>query len=138
MVFIHWFSSGAYDPDVIERDLSHIAALGMNTVGVFLYNTDISSWNFIDFLRRCETHDLRVDFSFRDVMPQLEFQASKVKELIEKNHLDINRTVFTVGDEKQSIYSFQGAEVEVFGKAVKESKSNKIPPAQKVFPTHFS
>ncbi|RKX33966.1 MAG: hypothetical protein DRP64_20475, partial [Verrucomicrobia bacterium] len=93
--FIHWFSSRAYDPDVIERDLSHIADLGMNTVGVFLYNESISSWNFIDFLRRCETHNLRVDFSFRDVMTRLDFQPAKVKELIKKNRLDINRTVFS-------------------------------------------
>lgn len=92
--FNHWFSSGAYDPDVIERDLAHIAGLGMNTVGVFLYNNTDSSWNFTDFLRRCENHDLRVDFSFRDVMTRLDFKASKVKELIEKNRLNINRTVF--------------------------------------------
>lgn len=35
--------------------------------------------------------------------------------------------MFLVGDEKQSIYSFQGAEVEIFQKAVTESGADSIP-----------
>ncbi|HBG27695.1 MAG: hypothetical protein A2Y10_10170 [Planctomycetes bacterium GWF2_41_51] len=92
--FEHWFSSEAYDPYVIDRDLSHIVDLGLNTVCVFIYNSDIDSWNFIDFLRRCENHNLHLDVSFRNVMPKLDFQVSMVKELIEKNQLAINRSVF--------------------------------------------
>ena len=37
-----------------------------------------------------------------------------------KSARQINRTIFVVGDEKQSIYSFQGARPEVFGETGKE------------------
>jgi len=93
--FNHWFSSVAYDPDVIERDIAHITDIGMNMVCVFIYIDDIDSTNFIDFLRRCENHKLRINLSLRDAMTvQLDFLAAKVKKVIEKNHLKINNTVF--------------------------------------------
>ncbi|MFA6186402.1 MAG: carbohydrate binding domain-containing protein [Phycisphaerae bacterium] len=93
-LFENWFSNEAYDPDVIERDLSHIANMGLNTVCVFIHNRELDSWNFIDFLRLCEKYNLRIDLAFRESMPKLDFQWEKAKEVIEKNRLSDNRTIF--------------------------------------------
>jgi ATP-dependent exoDNAse (exonuclease V) beta subunit len=52
-----------------------------------------------------------------------EFQdTNEVQFNIIKNSLNENTNFFVVGDSKQSIYSFQGAEIEVFNDSIKDNK----------------
>jgi hypothetical protein len=88
-----WLGADAYDPEIVERDLSRIAEMGLNMVSVFLYHDSLNSWNLLDLLRRCENHRLRVNLSLRPGTP-MDFPWEQVKEMIETNHLAENRTVF--------------------------------------------
>ena len=64
-LFEFWLSRAAYDPEAVERDLTHIESLGMNAVSVFLYGEQAPSQNLLDLLRRCRDHHLRVNMSLR-------------------------------------------------------------------------
>ena len=67
-LFERWLSAAAYDPVVVERDLTHIEGLGLNAVSVFLYDDSIPAQNLLDLLRRCRVHHLRVNLSLRPVV----------------------------------------------------------------------
>ena len=64
-----WFATDSYDPDLVEADLTEIAALGFNLVNIQF--TDFSSgWAqegraVIDFLERCRNHGIwaRIDLA---------------------------------------------------------------------------
>lgn len=61
----------------------------------------------------------RVKTDFRYIMVD-EFQDTNATQFeIVKNSMNSDTNLFVVGDSKQSIYSFQGAEIEVFNDAVK-------------------
>ena len=64
-LFEHWLSREAYDPDVVERDLTHIEQLGMNAVSIFVYRDSLESHNLLDALQRCRKHHLKVNLSLR-------------------------------------------------------------------------
>jgi len=64
----------------------------------------------------------KVDTNFKYFMVD-EFQdTNDVQYNIIKNSLNNDTNFFVVGDSKQSIYSFQGAEIEVFNNAIKDKK----------------
>ena len=57
-----WFEADQYDPDLVEADLSEIAALGFNLVNI-QFSDYISGWSqegraLIDFLERCRNHGI--------------------------------------------------------------------------------
>ena len=59
-----WFEADLYDPDLVEADLSEIAALGFNLVNIQFSDT-IGGWRqegraLIDFLERCRNHGIWV------------------------------------------------------------------------------
>jgi len=60
-----WLSAAAYDPQIIERDLSHIEDLGFNALSVFIYRDAVESQNLLDLLCRCRHHHLGVNLSLR-------------------------------------------------------------------------
>lgn len=91
--FEYWLDSDAYDPEIVERDLSRIEGMGLNSISAFLYHRSLNSWNLIDLLRRCERRRLRVNLSIRPGTP-MDFPWEQVKETIQKNRLAENRTVF--------------------------------------------
>lgn len=91
--FEHWVGRGAYDPEVIERDLRRIKAMNLNSVSVFIYHESLGAQHMLDFLRRCDAHDLKVNLSLRPGTP-LDFHWSEVKEMIETLRLAQNDTVF--------------------------------------------
>jgi hypothetical protein len=102
-LFEHWMSNGAYDPVVVERDLTHIENLGLNSVYVFVYDVDSKSLNLVDFLRRCRSHRLKAIVSLRpglsnalqtsDRDAAVASTASLCKTIIADNHLAGNDTV---------------------------------------------
>lgn len=91
--FEHWLGRGAYDPEVIERDLQRIKAMNLNAVSVFIYRESLEAQHLLDFLRRCEALDLKVNLSLRPGTP-LDFRWNEMRELIEHYRLAENDTVF--------------------------------------------
>ena len=91
--FEHWLGRGAYDPEIIERDLRRIKAMNLNAVSVFIYRESLEAQHLLDFLRRCEAHDIRVNLSLRPGTP-LDFRWNEMRELIEHYRLAENDTVF--------------------------------------------
>lgn len=67
----------------------------------------------------------KIETGFRYIMVD-EFQDTNAIqwEIVKSAGRDAN--LFVVGDEKQSIYSFQGGEIEVFHNAIKERFSEKV------------
>lgn len=91
--FEHWVGRGAYDPEIIERDLGRIQAMNLNAVSVFVYYESLNTQHMLDFLRRCEAHHLKVNLSLRPGTP-LDFRWNEIREMIERLHLAENDTVF--------------------------------------------
>ena len=84
--FEYWLGRGAYDPEVIERDLRRIQAMGLNAVSAFIYHRDLASQHLLDFLFRCERLGLKVNLSLRPGTP-MEFRWDEMKALIEHYRL---------------------------------------------------
>lgn len=91
--FEHWVGRGAYDPEIIGRDLRRIKAMNLNAVSVFIYHESLGAQHLLDFLRRCEELDLHVNLSLRPGTP-LDFRWNEMKGLIEHYRLAQNDTVF--------------------------------------------
>lgn len=91
--FEFWLGRGAYDPEVIERDLRRIQAMGLNAVSAFIYHRDLGAQHLLDFLFRCERLGLRVNLSLRPGTP-MDFRWNEMKALIEHYRLAENDTVF--------------------------------------------
>lgn len=80
--FEHWIGRGGYDPEVIQRDLERIRAMGLNSVSVFIYYRSLNGGHLLDFLRRCERLGLRVNLSLRPGTP-MDFRWNEIRALIE-------------------------------------------------------
>ena len=91
--FEHWVGRGAYDPEIIERDLRRLKAMKLNAVSVFIYHESLGAQHLLDFLRRCEAFDVHVNLSLRPGTP-LDFRWQEMRELIEHYRLALNDTVF--------------------------------------------
>lgn len=91
--FEYWLGRGAYDPEVIDRDLRRIAAMNLNAVSVFIYYRSLDALHLLDFLRRCDLLGIKVNQSLRPGTP-LNFRWEEMKALIEHYRLAENDTVF--------------------------------------------
>jgi hypothetical protein len=91
--FEAWLGRGAYDPEVIERDLRRIKAMNLNAISVFVYHESLHAQHLLDLLRRCEALGLHVNQSLRPGTP-MDFQWRQMRELIEYYRLAQNDTVF--------------------------------------------
>lgn len=91
--FEHWVGRGAYDPEVIERDLRRIAAMNLNAVSVFIYYRSLDAQHLLDFLHRCDRLGIKVNQSLRPGTP-LDFRWQEMKALIEHYRLAENDAVF--------------------------------------------
>ncbi len=91
--FEQWLGRGAYDPEVIERDLRRVKAMKLNAVSVFIHHESLKSQHLLDLLRRCEALGLHVNQSLRPGTP-MNFRWQEMKELIEYYRLAENDTVF--------------------------------------------
>jgi hypothetical protein len=91
--FEHWLGRGAYDPEVIERDLRRVKGMNLNAVSVFVYHDSLKAQHLLDLLRRCEALGLHVNQSLRPGTP-MDFRWKEMRELIEHFRLAQNDTVF--------------------------------------------
>lgn len=81
-----WLEAGQYDPDVIEADLTEIAALHFNLVNI-QYSDYEGLWAqegraLIDFLERCRSHGIWVQVALRTTLTNAAYagQASPTVE----------------------------------------------------------
>ena len=79
--FEYWLDPQAYDPDIIERDLSDCEAIGFNLVSVFCYHRSLQGRNLLDLLARCRDHGLKVNLSLRPGTP-MDFLWDEMKEMV--------------------------------------------------------
>lgn len=91
--FEHWLDRGAYDPEIIQRDLERIRTIGLNAVSAFVYHRSLARGHLLDFLGRCEALGLKVNLSLRPGTP-MDFRWAEMKEIIERCRLAGNDTVF--------------------------------------------
>jgi hypothetical protein len=90
--FEFWLDTQPYDPDVIERDLADLEAIGLNVVSAFVYHRSIPSRNLLDFLIRCRDHGLKVNLSLRPGTP-MDFRWDQIREIIVAHRLAENDTI---------------------------------------------
>lgn len=92
--FEQWLGARAYDPEVIEEDLTRIAGMGFNSVSVFLYRSSMETRNLFDFLARAQRHGLKVNLSLRPHADPFDFNRDEVRDMITFCRLAENDTVF--------------------------------------------
>jgi len=80
--WLHWLSSQQYDPEVVERDLAHLEALGANVVSIQLHNREqLPAMN--DFLARAQAHGILTNIFLSGAHPlstDLELCTGLVRE----------------------------------------------------------
>ncbi|MDR3706810.1 MAG: beta-galactosidase [Capsulimonadaceae bacterium] len=91
--FEYWIEKKAYDPEIVERDLRHIARLGFNEISIFINVRSIPSRNLLDILRMSRDLGLRVNLALRPGMPS-QFVASDLLGILSAYRLQQNDTVF--------------------------------------------
>lgn len=92
-VFEFWMSRQAYDPDIVQRDLSHIKELGFNAISIFVYAWTIQDQNLLDILCRAERLGLKVNLSLRPGTP-MDFPWHLVRQMIESHRLAEHDNIF--------------------------------------------
>jgi hypothetical protein len=113
--FEYWLGKGAYDPEVIQRDLDRIKRMGLNAVSIFIDHRSLESQHLLDFLRRCEVLGIHVNLSLRPGTP-LDFHWDQVKEIIEHYHLTQNDTIFAYDLAWEPSHGGQQAQQQVYGR----------------------
>lgn len=90
--FEYWMDARAYGPEIVDRDLANLKALGLNSVSAFVDHRSHGSRNLLDFLIRCEDHGLKVNLSLRPGTP-MDFRWAEIRQIIEANRLAENDTI---------------------------------------------
>lgn len=91
--FEHWIGARSYDPEIIDRDLDHIKAMGLNSVSAFVYTGYAKDQNMLDLLRRLDERSMKANVGLRPGMPS-SFNADDIKNAITQLRLAENDTVF--------------------------------------------
>lgn len=91
--FERWLGARSYDPEVMDRDLSHLKDIGYNAVSIFLNHPDIKAQNLVDLLRRLDRLHMKANVSLRPGTP-MNFPWPQIREHIERLRLAENDTVF--------------------------------------------
>ncbi|MCY2995698.1 MAG: hypothetical protein NTY19_48800 [Planctomycetota bacterium] len=93
LLFEHYLSRRAYDPEIFDRELARIKGLGMNMVSAFIGFDYHADRNLFDYLQRCDKYGLKVNLSLRPGTP-MDFEWDKLREMIVQNRLAQSDTVF--------------------------------------------
>ncbi len=91
--FEYWIGARSYDPEVIERDLSHLQDMGINAVAIFMHYTSNQDMNLLDILRRLDKRGMKANVSLRPGTP-FDFEWNHISEMIKTYRLWDNDTVF--------------------------------------------
>jgi hypothetical protein len=87
-----WLDQRFYDPDLVERDLARLEALGATMVSISAYDIRFHR-NLLDFLRRCAPHGLKVNL-FMGLASPIAYQEEALRTYLETTRLKDNPTVF--------------------------------------------
>ncbi len=93
--FEYWLGARSYDPEVIQRDLDHIADMGLNAVSIFIYRRSMEAQNLLDLLRRLDETGLKANLSLRPGTP-MDFRGDDMRELIEYYRLAEHDCIFAL------------------------------------------
>jgi hypothetical protein len=93
LFFEHYLSRRAYDPEIFDRELARIKAMGMNMISTFIGYDYHADRNLFDYLQRCDKYGLKVNLSLRPGTP-MDFEWDKMREIIVRNRLAQSDTVF--------------------------------------------
>ncbi|MHB0999182.1 MAG: beta-galactosidase [Armatimonadota bacterium] len=95
-LFLEWFGKRSYDPEVIERDLSHMNDMGINAVSIQVcYGKPPKTDNLLDFLRRLDAHGIKANLALPlSPMTDLDARWSVYKDVIKQFNLKDIDTIF--------------------------------------------
>jgi len=93
LLFEHYLSRRAYDPEIFDRELARIKAMGMNMISTFIGHDYHADRNLFDYLQRCDKYGLKVNLSLRPGTP-MDFEWDKMREMIVQNRLAQSDTLF--------------------------------------------
>lgn len=91
--FEYWLGAPSYDPEIIERDLTRVRDLGMNSVSIFIFHESVPAQNLLDLLRILKALGLRANLSLRPGTP-MRFEWDKIREILTYYRLWEHDTVF--------------------------------------------
>lgn len=91
--FEYWMGARSYDPVIIDRDLDHLKALGINSVSIFIYSDYTEHQNLLDILQRLDRHGMKANVSLRPGTP-MDFYWDKISKIINYYKLWENDTVY--------------------------------------------
>jgi hypothetical protein len=95
-LFLEWFGRRSYDPEVIDRDLSRIVGMGLNSVSVQVWHSQVLKYdNLLDFLRRLDRHGLKANLAM-PLSPLLELDDrwTRYRRMVEELDLASVDAVF--------------------------------------------
>ncbi len=96
-MFEFWTRPDAYDPEIVQRDLERIKAMGFNAVSATLWCETSVSQNPLDFLRRAAALGLKVNLAIRYIgHTNLTYDWDAVKETVSRLRLWEHDAVFAV------------------------------------------
>ncbi len=87
-----WLRDAYYAPRLVERDLEHLADMGVNMVSIQTPPL-VEYRNLLDFLHRCATHNIRANLYVGQASP-LAFNEKELKAFLETARLPGNATFF--------------------------------------------
>ncbi|MBI4979576.1 MAG: DUF1080 domain-containing protein [Spirochaetes bacterium] len=87
-----WLTPGFYNPEEIERDLTLMNKLGINMVSIQMQRTNAAR-NLLDFFRRCERHDIKVN-GFLDGASPTDFEEWLESSIIREANLANQKALF--------------------------------------------
>ena len=91
--FEQWLGNAAYHPNVVQHDLERCAAMGCNSLSIFLYRDNMEAQNLLDILRRMDALGMKANLSLRPGTP-MEFPWEQVRDMITYLRLAQNDTVY--------------------------------------------
>ena len=68
-------------PEIFDRELARIKAMGLNTISTFIGYDYHADRNLFDYLQRCDKYGLKVNLSLRPGTP-MDFEWDKMREMI--------------------------------------------------------
>ncbi|HSW47117.1 MAG TPA: beta-galactosidase, partial [Phycisphaerae bacterium] len=93
--FNDFLSARSYDPEVVARDLANVRDIGFNAISTFLLHPSTRDQNLMDLLRQADRAGLKVNLALCPTTP-MDFQADKIREMIEFHRLSEHDEVFAV------------------------------------------